>query len=249
MLHPTLVVQRVESYMMSKVINPSHKDAWTNTLSIPFYFACLSLLVLVVQGILTAFRRLLSRPSRLSNGPGQEVPTELPTIRGLAEYTTAHGGMPIFVSEILRVVGCTASIGLCVAWFIVSKDHELNANALLCLALVSVSPDFLLLKNADSSFQTYTFVLSLAALISPGRSAMNLHVSAVLTISATVIFVRDVLPLLTYTMSPADHSGLVWALFAVLVLTGVLLPLFTPRVYKPCDPTVRSCFITRYLSG
>jgi hypothetical protein len=51
---------------------------------------------------------------------------------------------------------------------------------------------------------------------------------------------RDLLPLGTFTGVPADLSEgrRLWAKIALLFITAVVIPMFTPRQYIPVDPLV-----------
>jgi hypothetical protein len=51
---------------------------------------------------------------------------------------------------------------------------------------------------------------------------------------------RDVWPLLTFTLDPADGQEglLLWAKIAVAAVAGILVPMFEPYVYVPLDPSV-----------
>jgi hypothetical protein len=51
---------------------------------------------------------------------------------------------------------------------------------------------------------------------------------------------RDLLPLATFTGVPADLSEgrRLWAKIALLFITAVMIPLFTPQQYIPVDPLV-----------
>lgn len=52
---------------------------------------------------------------------------------------------------------------------------------------------------------------------------------------------RDLLPLGTYNLSPADaqEGRLLWAKLAVLTFTAVVIPLFEPRPYATVESSVR----------
>lgn len=53
-----------------------------------------------------------------------------------------------------------------------------------------------------------------------------------------VYFVRNVVPLMTYTQHPEDPLYKLWELISVLSFTAVILPLVTPRQYVPFDAAV-----------
>ena len=72
--------------------------------------------------------------------------------------------------------------------------------------------------------------------------AANTHLVSLLLSIFGVFVYRDVWPLATYTLEPADFSEgwLMWAKLAVLTVVAVMIPLFIPRPYIPVDPNV-SC--------
>jgi hypothetical protein len=51
---------------------------------------------------------------------------------------------------------------------------------------------------------------------------------------------RDIWPLFTFTLDPADgHEGfLLWAKVVVAAIAGIFTPMFEPYVYVPLDPSV-----------
>jgi hypothetical protein len=51
---------------------------------------------------------------------------------------------------------------------------------------------------------------------------------------------RNVWPLITFTLAPADaHEGwLIWTKIALAGVAGIVVPMAEPTVYIPFDPTV-----------
>jgi hypothetical protein len=88
---------------------------------------------------------------------------------------------------------------------------------------------------------------SILALVSvAGRrsyaSLASFHLSSILLITLSVYAYRDIWPLLTFTLSPADgrDGSLLWAKVSLLAIAGVVIPLVTPRRYVPLDPKASS---------
>ncbi|KAJ6448334.1 P-loop containing nucleoside triphosphate hydrolase protein [Mycena sanguinolenta] len=85
----------------------------------------------------------------------------------------------------------------------------------------------------------YTSVLALLS-VSPKNTRHRLirHANCVLFLVFCVYFYRDLVPLLTFTGVPADHSEgrRLWAKIGLLFVTGVVIPVFTPQQYIPVDP-------------
>ena len=76
-------------------------------------------------------------------------------------------------------------------------------------------------------------------------TTLAIRYNTTLLLTTLVVYVyRDVWPLGTYTEQPKDTSrdSLLWYKFALLVFTGVVVPLFVPRRYIPVDPQVRLFF-------
>lgn len=55
---------------------------------------------------------------------------------------------------------------------------------------------------------------------------------------------RNIWPLATYTEVPADiHDGpFLWVKIVLLLITAVIIPLFSPRKYTPVNPEVSCTF-------
>jgi hypothetical protein len=69
----------------------------------------------------------------------------------------------------------------------------------------------------------------------------SFHLSWILLIAFSVYAYRDIWPLLTFTLSPADarEGSLLWAKVSLLATAGIVIPLVVPRQYVPLDPKAR----------
>ncbi|KAG6888553.1 hypothetical protein C0995_007425 [Termitomyces sp. Mi166 len=130
-----------------------------------------------------------------------------------------HGGHIIFAAEVLTLIG----------------SLELLRVALLRIFAIE-GPQRIELIVASIPF-AYASLLALFAVAYSRSTVASSHVPLVLGTSWIVYFIRDVVPLMTYTESPLDPLYMLWELIGVLSFTGVLLPLITPRPYVPFDPT------------
>jgi len=84
-------------------------------------------------------------------------------------------------------------------------------------------------------------VLTVLSITSVGlRSTFIQHSSYILLLESAVYAYRDVWPLAKRAGTPVDikEGWILWARVAVLGFTAILIPLFTPQVYKPLDPKV-----------
>ena len=66
------------------------------------------------------------------------------------------------------------------------------------------------------------------------------HAVTVLLVTWAVYVYRDLWPLATFTLQPADaaEGAFLWAKVGVLTFGAVLIPLVVPRQYIPVDPKV-----------
>lgn len=70
------------------------------------------------------------------------------------------------------------------------------------------------------------------------------HLTICFLASFGVFAYRDLIPLGTFTMIPKDgpDGWITWVRLGLLGLGAVLIPIFTPRTYKPVDPEVSLAF-------
>jgi hypothetical protein len=96
--------------------------------------------------------------------------------------------------------------------------------------------------------QAYAAALSFLAIFpSASVPAPSGHATFVLQAVFGTYAYRNIWPLMTFTLTPADaaEGGLLWAKVLLSALGAVVLPLFEPYPYIPLDPSVRSPFIAR----
>jgi hypothetical protein len=81
-------------------------------------------------------------------------------------------------------------------------------------------------------------------------SVASCHLSSLLLGTFSVSAYRNIWPLLTFTLSPADacEGALLWARIGLLAFSAVVIPLLAPRQYKPIDPKARFAFSKSYFS-
>ena len=90
--------------------------------------------------------------------------------------------------------------------------------------------------------QAYSAILAAFAAFGSLKHASH-HLTLLLVVTFGIYVYRDLYPLGTFDKSPMDLSegDLLWPMISVLGVTGIVIPLFTPRTYTPFDPEV-SCF-------
>ena len=91
-------------------------------------------------------------------------------------------------------------------------------------------------------YQVYLSGLGLLSLVgSPSLSnCAHGHLSCILFVIWTVYVYRDIWPLATLDLSPADEGegAFLWAKLSLLTISGIVIPLFVPRRYTPANPKV-----------
>ena len=88
----------------------------------------------------------------------------------------------------------------------------------------------------------YTSVLSLVAAVTMSPTSLcSAHATFVLIPTWAVYIYRDVFPLTTFTLQPADaaEGGVLWIKVVALTYAAMVVPLIIPRTYTPVDPKVR----------
>ncbi|KAF8512318.1 hypothetical protein BU17DRAFT_77408 [Hysterangium stoloniferum] len=108
-------------------------------------------------------------------------------------------------------------------------------------ALGSVSVTLKLIRLlATFVLANYCCLLALVDLMPPKKwnSSAGTHLTIVMFCIASVYTYRDLIPYATFTMIPVDaaEGWLLWSRFGLATVAGVLIPLVTPRAYKPIDP-------------
>ncbi|OCF31712.1 ATP-binding cassette transporter [Kwoniella heveanensis BCC8398] len=90
-------------------------------------------------------------------------------------------------------------------------------------------------------FYVYTLFFSFLLLTlrpaTPLRRHLITHVDTLLFLGWCLYAYRDLWPLLTYTLDPADiNNAITWSRVAILSVSAVIIPLLRPRTYVPADP-------------
>ncbi|PPQ77073.1 hypothetical protein CVT25_014886, partial [Psilocybe cyanescens] len=85
----------------------------------------------------------------------------------------------------------------------------------------------------------YSTFLAALALVSNGTGRLATRFNIILLLVTLGVYgYRDIWPLATYDLVPADiaEGGILWAKISVLVFITTVIPLFCPRPYIPVDP-------------
>ena len=99
---------------------------------------------------------------------------------------------------------------------------------------------------------TQMYAVSLALVTVTARKARasvtSFHLTSLLLGTFSVYAYRNIWPLLTFTLSPADayEGALLWVRIGLLAFGAVLVPLLVPRRYTPIDPKARLALTKSY---
>ncbi|KAF8068784.1 P-loop containing nucleoside triphosphate hydrolase protein [Lyophyllum atratum] len=212
----SLVIQDIlnlDVHAISAATSPTG-DIWHSLHAIPVYVSLASAGVLLIR-VLIASKLSEVAFSRAELAKTREVAPESVT----TSHVDAHGGRIIFAAEALTFVGCLELLRVSLDRFSTLEGAETRVLGFVSLVFA------------------YTSLLALFVIINPRPTSVSHHITLVLAASWTAFFIYDVMPLMTYTKSPADPEYKLWELVGTLSFTAILLPLVTPRRYKPFNPS------------
>jgi hypothetical protein len=119
----------------------------------------------------------------------------------------------------------------------------------LCLTYVRLR-SFLSSRSHSSHDPNLTFTQLYAAFLAlvtvtarrVRASITSFHLTSLLLGTFSVYAYRNIWPLLTFTLSPADsyEGALLWVKIGLLAFAAIAVPLLVPRQYIPIDPKVQS---------
>jgi hypothetical protein len=228
---------------------------WNKTAFGPACAAALSAVIMAGQVSWSLMRRVIpaksasSRVFTASSSTNSNVPppggTNSPQAVAVSSvlYTTGL--------TLLRCVCCVVLLCLQVYTFVVAlRTPELGSYAILwiqaALCATFVSHVGLCSKVGcfigSFSLQAYVSILAGGALLvrASRRRIVTRHLVVVLLATWIISTYRNVWPLATYTLIPADgaEGWLLWIKYAFLTVAGVVVPLTIPREYRPYDVKV-----------
>ncbi|EJT98591.1 P-loop containing nucleoside triphosphate hydrolase protein [Dacryopinax primogenitus] len=205
--------------------SPMDTHVWFDLRLIPLYLCCVSLLLLFLTA-LAYLRSVKVRVERRLPYPTVYEPQLPGSSTGLADRVKAHvvarGGLGIYGMMGLKFVGCAALF--CVTGAVVVREWGKGDEQWTEVGL-----------GVAYAYSTVLSFLSLA--LGPvGRQHCRRHTTLLFLACFSIFGYRDLLPLLTFSGTPADPPWLLYTNGTLLTLTAVLLPLLTPRLYTPADP-------------
>ncbi|KAJ1309694.1 hypothetical protein OPQ81_006459 [Rhizoctonia solani] len=239
--------------LLSETVLAAPKHKWALTLLIPAACALVSIVLLLLHVVLAA-------------APQPTVRQHTGFFPDLRSHIKAHGGPTIFAWKVLRLVSCLILIGLTIAAAVSineghntigTKEYELSGESDIYSGVNRISKEWgkKIKKHKKRArwfstsewieislclFYTYTTLLAILALTlqTRFRGIVNTHLVGLLLVAFVIYAWRDLLPLATYDLRPADSAGgwLTWSRIGVLTFAAVVIPLFIPRIYIPIDP-------------
>jgi hypothetical protein len=193
------------------------------------YISTLSALVLCLQRL----RRTKTITSlRCASGPVKKALNADYVPEG--SYVTRHGGPTILSFQAVRFVTNTALTGTLSATAISNRSIGNIVSAIAAVSSITVASDVF-----AHIAQAYGTLLSLALLIHPISQGRRFAAHATFASFSVFVcnFYRNVWPLMTVALSPADeHDPLAWASLVLACIAGVIVPICEPHAYIPYDP-------------
>ncbi|KAF9469423.1 P-loop containing nucleoside triphosphate hydrolase protein [Collybia nuda] len=200
---------------LSTITDGTRESIWYHEHAIPVYVSGVSAAIIIGRALVTSSytNHLLARFGLVDKHDRTPQTQQ-------ASHIQAHGGRFIFAMEILRLIGCLELLRISVSRFLTIQGPTAAILGTACVAFA------------------YSTLLALFVMINPTPSTViSHHLTTVLASSWTVYFVRDVVPLMTYTQNPADPLYMLWELVGILSIIAIVIPLVTPRQYVPFDPS------------
>ncbi|KAF8956143.1 P-loop containing nucleoside triphosphate hydrolase protein [Flammula alnicola] len=216
MVPPRLLVQDFQNlaFSFSSITTITSNPNWNIDHVLPVYVSVASAAVLLIHALVVSkyTKPVFTRLGLV--GKGDAIP------QGTNEgRIKAHGGRVIFAAEVLTLIGSLVLLYLSLSRVLRLEGAEREVQSVACMPFA------------------YSALLAFFVVIHPRPTVVSHHISLVLATSWTVYFIRNVVPLMTYTSVPEDPPYMLWELIGVLSFTGVLLPLITPHRYVPFDPS------------
>ncbi|KAH9851387.1 multidrug resistance-associated ABC transporter [Lenzites betulinus] len=191
---------------------PYMSDVYEPSRLIPLGGVALSVIVLGSQSVRA--RKPCAPKNERPGSPSSDEHTSSP-------FVEQSGGRVVLAFKLVRLLSCVALLCFSIATGVLSARDLDNSATLQRRA-----------RLVERETYVYATALALADVLVPRRSTLfSGHLSLVLLLTWVVYVYRDILPLATTAIKPADadEGVLLWVKLAILTEAGVLIPLFTPR--------------------
>jgi len=164
-------------------------------------------------------------------------------LSGFSNLVKQHGGPTILTFNVARLFGC---IGLLLTAVCLEVRDLSNTRI---LEIVYGMIPFYVRTGFSRIYQSFThncgqvyslFVAFASVLCDKWRISLSRHCFVLLFSALTVDVYRNIWPLVKYAEDPADagEGPLLWVRFGLLMITAIIIPLFSPRRYVPVNPEV-----------
>ncbi|KAI0258771.1 hypothetical protein BC834DRAFT_974833 [Gloeopeniophorella convolvens] len=224
--------------MLSKPseVTTKHSTLWLHPLLFPVYVAAASAATLAVQSAVSFGLRAhcARRDSLVAEYDTSSISPDPTVTTGLKPAFKANikqaGGSTIFSFKVARLLDILALFGLYISGYVLGVGGQVESvggkRGVVGLFLCATF--------------SYAFLLSLVTVITAPKiaSTASWHLDIVLLAASLVYMYRDIWPLLTFMLVPADGAEgvLLWVKLALLGFAAILVPLVIPRQYVPYDP-------------
>ncbi|KAI0767285.1 P-loop containing nucleoside triphosphate hydrolase protein [Fomes fomentarius] len=207
-------------------MSSSTRIIWEDPRIFPLYGTGVSALLLVLQALRARWTHAKYTSMLLTESYASDDRSH--SQRTATKHVIGRVGSPtMFLWKVARLLCCIALFGLSLVSLFQHSDDTAGSRTMSWW-----------LHVAQCDVYGYTSLLAFSDVLASRRSGLfGAHLTAVLLLTSAVYTCRDVLPLFLRNHSPADAAdSLLWMKFFLLLGAAVLLPLLTPRVYKPYDP-------------
>ncbi|KAH9967588.1 hypothetical protein BC827DRAFT_1264378 [Russula dissimulans] len=232
---------------------------WAHPLLIPPYFILVSVASLVLRSIFSSslFKRLRTRifstteDARTGGNESNASDGQIGLISAVKDHVGKLGGSTVFFLQLARLVVVLTLLSLSVFKFL---REEVEEQSVVEAGLGKHWRGKTRKDKGDESplserewldlamclaylYASFLGFVTISARTSRG-SVASVHLSLLLLVTLSVYAYRDIWPLLTFTLLPADASEgiLLWTKIGLLAVAGIAIPLVTPRQYVPFDP-------------
>ncbi|KAH8990840.1 hypothetical protein EDB92DRAFT_1935217 [Lactarius akahatsu] len=214
---------------------------WAHPLLVPPYFALISIVSLFLRATFSVFpvRRLRARIS----GPGSDAVAPAPTsessidtrgtrasfVLAVKDHVEKSGGPIVFLLHVARLI---------LVFTLLCLDRVARSRAMSNLrASLKSSRSYSLSYSSRNLTQLYASLLALFTITAQREcaSVTSLHLSSLLLVTFFVYAYRDIWPLLTFVLSPADEREgiLLWFKLGLLAFAAVVIPLDPQQILNP----------------
>ncbi|KAI0709575.1 P-loop containing nucleoside triphosphate hydrolase protein [Cerioporus squamosus] len=195
----------------------------------PLYGVGVSAVLLALHAVHARWTRSTPKYAPVLRVQNEDCAAESVTQRNALRYLSRRraDGSAAFLAKSARLVCCVLLFCLSLATLLQRHDDSLRADGL------PLWPELV-----ECEVYGYASALALAWLLSRRQSQLlAAHLNSVLLVTLGVHAYRNVLPLFLRDRDPADAADgiFLWVKMILLLDAAVVLPLLTPRVYKPYE--------------